>query len=90
MHTSEPRRLRDNETGTEYKWLLHFSDWLPRNQHYTFAVDYDDTRIMNISIAYFVDDLRHGMDEYLRELGTDPKLQENYMLVDPDIRLQVF
>lgn len=90
MHTSEPRRLRDRRTGMEYMWRVHFKEPLREEQHYTFVQGHDGTRILDIGIVYFVADLKHGMKKFLNDLNTDPVLQANYMLVDPDIRLQTF
>ncbi len=90
MHTSEPRRLRDKRTNQEYEYLLHFGDWLPREQHFTFASQ-PTTEILNVAITYLVDDLRTGTDKYLNDLEADiDSAQAKYMQTEPHIRLQEF
>jgi hypothetical protein len=41
MHTGEPRYLLDERTGKFYRWLLHWWELLPLEQHYTFAETFD-------------------------------------------------
>jgi hypothetical protein len=48
MHTSQPRYLLDEDTGKTYRWLLHWRDHLPREQHFTF-VDTGESKILNLA-----------------------------------------
>src|SRR5438046_1381265 len=43
MHTSRPRYLLNEATGKTYRWLLHWREHLPREQHFTF-VDTGESR----------------------------------------------
>jgi hypothetical protein len=77
MHTSEPRYLYDERTSKTYRWLLHWGEHLPREQHYTFA-DTHDSRILNLALLYLIGDFRTGVEQYLADLVASLQLQSNY------------
>ena len=84
MHTSSPRYLRDERTNKEYRWLLHWWEHLPAEQHYTF-VDTGDCRILNIGLIYLISDLRQGVERYLQALRTSLDLTANFERIEQDI-----
>ena len=76
MHTSEPRHLLDERTGKVYRWLLHWWEHLPPDQHYTFA-ETSNSKILNLALVYMVEDLKAGVKKYLADLSVSPQLQSN-------------
>ncbi len=82
--------LYDKRTGQEYAYLLHFGDWLPREQHFTLS-DLPKSKILNIAITYLAEDLCVAADRYLIDLENDvDQAQAKYLAADPHIKLQVF
>lgn len=84
MHTAEPRYLRDERTGRLYRWLLHWSHHLPREQHFTFA-DTSDSRILNLALLYLLEDVRRGAVKYIQQLEADAELQRRYLAIDAEV-----
>ena len=77
MHTAEPRYLTNRTTGKVYKWLLHWREHLPIEQHYTFQ-ETPTMKVLNIGLMYLIEDIKRGAEKYLSELATSNQLQENY------------
>lgn len=84
MHTAEPRYLRDDRTGRHYRWLLHWSHHLPREQHFRFT-DTTDSRILNIALLYLIEDVKRGAEAYVKQLAADSELQRRYLSVDAEL-----
>jgi hypothetical protein len=84
MHTSEPRYLHDDRTGKIYRWLLHWGEHLPSEQHYTFA-ETSDSRILNIGLIYLIANLNNGIETYLADLSASPVLQDSYEKVQAEL-----
>lgn len=84
MHTSEPRHLRDDRTGKIYRWLLHWGEHLPSDQHHSFA-ETSDSKILNIGLIYLVEALKNGIKKYLADLSASPSLQSNYEKVQAEL-----
>lgn len=78
MHTSRPRQLLETSTGIEYRWLLHWYDHLPRDQHFTFA-EAPRMRILNLALLYLIEDLGTALTRYLADVRQDPILEANYI-----------
>lgn len=87
MHTAEPRDVYLQTPNIGYKFLLHFGDWLPISDHYTFDI-LPGGKSLKLGIVYLVEDLRQALDHYLSNLDNDPGLQQKYLDADPDIRHQ--
>jgi hypothetical protein len=77
MHTSEPRFLTNRTTGKVYKWLLHWREHLPIDQHYTFQ-ETSDMKSLNIGLMYLIGDIKKGAEKYLTDLAASRQLQKNY------------
>lgn len=77
MHTGEPRYLVDRKSNIKYRWLLQWSNELPRNQHFTFT-ETGDSIILNLGLIYLVDDLKESTKRYLSDLETSIELQKKY------------
>jgi len=77
MHTAEPRFLTNQTTGKVYKWLLHWHEHLPIEQHYTFQEN-ADMKALNIGLMYLIGDIKRGVQKYLTDMETSNQLQENY------------
>lgn len=77
MHTSAPREVIDEQTNITYRWLLHWKEHLPIEQHYTF-VFHNNSKILNIGLIYLIVQLKNAISSYLTDLQTDPALQNNY------------
>lgn len=84
MHTGEPRYLHDSRTGRHYRWLLHWSHHLPRDQHFKFA-DSADSRILNLALLYLIQDVKRGAEAYVRQLAADSENQRRYLSVDAEL-----
>ena len=84
MHTSEPRHLLDERTGKVYRWLLHWYEHLPRDQHYTFN-ETPNSKILNLGLVYLIDDLKNGLKAYVADLSTSPMLRRNYKRVQAEV-----
>lgn len=83
MHTSSPRPLRDQITGSTYLWLLHWSDdHLPREQHFKFQ---PNGLILNISLFGLIDDTRIATTKYISDLTGDASLQKCYDKVEREL-----
>jgi hypothetical protein len=77
MHTSEPRFLTNQTTGKVYKWLLHWREHLPIEQHFIFQ-ETTDSKILNIGLMYLIEDITRGAEKYLTDLASSHQLQKNY------------
>ncbi len=89
MHTSEPRYLLDERTGKSYRWLLHWWEHLPLEQHYTF-VETSDSKILNLGLVYLIEDLKAGVEKYLTDLAESPLLRNNVEKVQEEITTYKF
>lgn len=79
MHTSAPREVSDKNTGVRYKWLLHWKEHLPFEQHFTF-ISHNDSKILNIGLIYLIVQIKDAINSYLTDLNTDIILQSNYQM----------
>jgi hypothetical protein len=84
MHTAMPRPLRDISSGKKYQWLLHWSEHLPEEQHYTFA-ETADSRILNIGLLYLIRDLEEAFEAYVADLTLSPSLQQKFLAVATEL-----
>lgn len=57
MHTGSPYAIRNSQTGVTYRWLLHWGEHLPRNQHMTLAEASSTEQVLNMGALYLIDDL---------------------------------
>ena len=86
MHTSRPRRLRD-QNGQEYAYLLHWgSPELSRAQHYQVS----SGNKLDFGLEYFLDDLDTLLTAYLADLSTVSHLQAKALAIWPEIEIQKF
>ncbi len=81
MHTAQPRILPEKKSGKKYRWLLHWREHLPRDQHYTFAETHD-SKILNIGLMYLIEDLKKGASKYKGAMHLSAELQKNYCTVE--------
>ena len=84
MHTAQPRFLKDKKTGKNYRWLLHWQEHLPREQHYTF-VETDDSKILNIGLMYLIEDLKRAGNNYTELLCSSGDLQDKQRVVEEQL-----
>lgn len=86
MHTSRPRRLRD-QSGHEYAYLLHWgSPELPRAHHYQVS----GGNKLDFGLEYFLDDLDTLLTAYLADLSKSSDLQTKALATWPKIEIQDF
>jgi len=78
MHTSQPRLLVDEKKDHTYRWLLHWGQELPKEQHFTLSKSNNSTKL-NLAIVYLVDDLKRSVNGYLQDLLTSNELQTKYI-----------
>jgi hypothetical protein len=77
MHTSEPRVLRNKNTGDDFSWLLHWGkDQMQRPGHFT--VTGTSATQINMALFYLIEDLKCAQKKYLREMASDTTLQSNF------------
>ncbi len=74
MHTANPQVLLGHPSGRRYRWLLQWREHLPRDQHMEFQQAPEDW-ILNIGLAYLVEDLRIGAGRYFADVDGSPDLQ---------------
>ena len=85
MHTSRPRRLKEEKTGVVYRYLLHWgSPQLPLEQHYTIGKQ----NIFNIGLIYLLQDFDMALSDYLSEARLSEQLISNVHEVWPRITVQ--
>ncbi len=84
MHTSEPRRLLDDDTGTTYLWSLHWWEPFPQEQHFTLTLSGHE-KILNLGLVYLINDLRAALTAYRTELAASPNLRHNYEKVEREL-----
>jgi hypothetical protein len=89
MHTSEPRFLMNDSTGKVYRWLLHWHEHLPLEQHFTF-VETLDSKILNIGLMYLIEDLKLAVRQYLTLLAASGDLQQKYERVEIELNSYKF
>ncbi len=89
MHTAEPRFLTNRTTGKVYKWLLHWYEHLPIEQHYIFQ-ETSDMKALNIGLMYLIMDIKRGAEKYLTDLSTSAELQINYERVEQTLNSSSF
>jgi hypothetical protein len=80
MHTARPRKLSHTKTGKKYSWLIHWSQELPRDQHFQFS-ETPTERILNLALLYLAEDLVAAAVEYLSHLNSNPDLKRNFTSV---------
>ena len=84
MHTAQPRFLKNENTNKDYRWLLHWREHLPQEQHYTF-VETGDSKILNIGLMYLIEDLKRAGGNYTEHLSLSGDLQDKQRLVDEQL-----
>lgn len=84
MHTGAPRFLVDKDTQNTYRWLLHWGEHLPSDQHFTLN-EGSHWKKLNMGLLYLIRDLRAGLDKYLADLSEDAELQEKFEQVEAQI-----
>jgi len=89
MHTGQPRSLVDERTGKTYTWLLHWSEHLPADQHFTFS-ESPYPKVLNIGLIYLIGDLKTALEKYVADLSADAKLQTNFERVEREIQSSKF
>jgi hypothetical protein len=89
VHTSQPRYLLDRGTGKHYRYLLHWWEHLPREQHFTFAETHD-SKVLNLGLVYLVGDLQAGVRRYLVDLRSSTELQVNYHTFEAELQSYEF
>ena len=87
MHTSRPRLLRDETTGTTHGFLLHWGrKRADASVHYT--VDAEGKLTLNVECL--VEDLSAALDKFIDEATADSTLAAQIERLWPDVMLQKF
>ena len=89
MHTSQPRYLRNEKINKSYRWLLHWWEHLPAEQHYTF-IETSDSQILNIGLIYLISDLRRGIERFLHDLQGSVDLQARFKHVEDELTTSTY
>jgi hypothetical protein len=77
MHTAEPRMILISNTETKVANLLHFGDWLPKEQHFTLIQGAYE--VLNMAVTFFAADVRDALGRYLDDLEDSEDLQAKYL-----------
>lgn len=86
MHTANPQVVRDEASGTRYRWLLHWGAQLPRAQHMTVTRAGHDERILNVAISYLVHDLISAARRLFAEATVSDASRARLIAADASIR----
>jgi hypothetical protein len=89
MHTGQPRYLRDRKTGMRYRWLLHWWQHLPEEQHFTFTTT-DDSKILNLGLAYLIRDLNAGLARFASEISLSEDAQTRCREIEAELKCYDF
>ena len=73
MHTGLPATVTESKTGVAYRWLLHWADHLPREQHMTLSDIGPDERVLNVGALYLVKDLASVATDLFLRTRDDPR-----------------
>ena len=84
MHTGNPRRLVDESSMRRLRWLLHWREHLPREQHMTFSRASNET-ILNLGAMYLVEDLLVVANQLFSELAENRTLRDHVDTVESDL-----
>jgi hypothetical protein len=73
MHTANPRVLLHRQSQRRFRWLLHWRDHLPRENHMSLvAVAGSNDEILNIAVMYLIEDLEQAAVRLFVDLGKTP------------------
>ena len=75
MHTAGPRQVTEKRTGVAYKWLLHWWEHLPREQHFTFGGG--SPRVLNLGLVYLIEDLQKAWAAFAADVRSSQELRAN-------------
>jgi len=85
MHTSQPRILRCQTTGVEYAWLLHWGNWLPREDHFQVFRITAQRRKLDLALSYLLDDLCSSLQGLLEDLPRHETFRANVLAANPEV-----
>lgn len=87
MHTANPRMLIDQASGRTYRWLLHWREHLPREQHMQFQRT-DGESILNVGLMYLVEELAAAARRAFADAENSPQLRDRFLRVSKDLSTQ--
>jgi hypothetical protein len=87
MHTANPRTLVDLGSGRTYRWLLHWREHLPREQHMKLQQAGGDS-VLSVGLMYLVEDLAAGVRGALADAETSAELRERFLAVSGALSTQ--
>jgi hypothetical protein len=79
MHTAKPRTLDDPASGHSYRWLLHWREHLPRQEHMRFQRHTDNESILNTGLWYLVEELEAGLPRLFADVEASTRLRGHFL-----------
>ena len=75
MHTGNPQRLIEKDSGATYLWLLHWGrNHMPPDQHMTFRELPSGERVLNTALFFLIEDVLRGAENLFSEASHDMAL----------------
>lgn len=87
MHTGNPRAVIDQASGRMFRWLLHWREHLPREQHMQFQRT-DGESILNVGLMYLVEDLAAALSRTFADAANSAELRDRFLRVSKDLSTQ--
>lgn len=84
MHTANPRTLIDPTSGRAYRWLLHWGEHLPRDQHMHFQRT-DTDSVLNLGLIYLIEDLATAGSRAFVDAENSSELRDRFIRVSNDL-----
>lgn len=88
MHTGNPQKLVEQSSRKRYRWLLHWREHLPRDQHMQFQRPSAGEEILNVGLLYLVDDLQSAAQRLLADVGASVQLRAHALRIHTDVSEQ--
>lgn len=87
MHTANPRVLVEKASGRTFRWLLHWREHLPRDQHMELQQT-DGESILNIGLIYLVEELAAAVSRVFADAESSAGLRDRFLRVSSDLSTQ--
>jgi hypothetical protein len=87
MHTANPRPLIHRASGRTFRWLLHWREHLPRDQHMQFQRANAES-ILNVGLMYLLEDLAAAGSRAFADATNSSDLRERFLRVSRDLSAQ--
>lgn len=87
MHTARPQTLVDDHSGRSYRWLLHWREHLPREQHMEFE-EGSAHWILNLGLLYLLEDFAGAARTVFADAAESADLRDRFLAVSEAVARQ--